>query len=183
MSQRTGLRTDHYELSMLSAALRRGTSERDCVFEVFCRRLPAGRRYGVMAGLGRVLDAVDRFGFDEADLAYLREHDVISAESADFLSSYRFRGSIAAYPEGELFFPESPILSVRGTFADAVVLETVVLSILNHDCAIAAAAARMVSAQSSGAGPKPSSRSAETGSVVAAIRMRALSSDSARVTA
>ena len=146
MSQRTGLRTDHYELSMLSAALRRGTSERDCVFEVFCRRLPAGRRYGVMAGLGRVLDAVDRFGFDEADLAYLREHDVISAEAADFLSSYRFRGSIAAYPEGELFFPESPILSVRGTFADAVVLETVVLSILNHDCAVAAAAARMVSA-------------------------------------
>ncbi|MCU1688452.1 MAG: putative nicotinate phosphoribosyltransferase [Jatrophihabitantaceae bacterium] len=146
MSDLLGLRTDHYELSMLSASLTRGTAGRECTFEVFCRRLPAGRRYGVMAGLGRVLDAVARFRFDEGDIAFLLEHRVISDGAAHFLAAYGFQGSIAGYAEGELFFPNSPILSVHGTFADAVILETLLLSILNHDCAVAAAAARMVSA-------------------------------------
>jgi nicotinate phosphoribosyltransferase len=146
MSGYLGLRTDHYELSMVSAALRDGTAERQCVFEVFSRRLPRGRRYGVMAGLGRVLDAVARFRFAEDDIAFLREKQVISDEAAEYLGAYRFGGSIASYAEGELYFPYSPILTVRGTFADGVVLETLLLSILNHDCAIAAAAARMVTA-------------------------------------
>src|SRR5205823_1289092 len=63
-----------------------------------------------------------------------------------WLAGYRFRGDVSGYPEGELFFPGSPILTVAGTFAEAVILETLVLSVLNHDCAIAAAAARMVTA-------------------------------------
>ena len=66
--------------------------------------------------------------------------------TADFLGSYRFTGDIDGYPEGELYFPQSPILTVSGTFAEAVILETLILSILNHDSAIASAAARMVSA-------------------------------------
>ena len=64
----------------------------------------------------------------------------------EWLAGYRFSGDVDGYPEGELFFPGSPILSVSGTFADAVVLETLVLSVFNHDCAVAAAAARMVTA-------------------------------------
>lgn len=170
MSDLLGLRTDHYELSMLSAALRRGTAQRDCTFEVFCRRLPNGRRYGVMAGLGRLLDAVARFGFDDDDIGFLLEHRVVSDDTAQFLAAYSFGGSIVSYAEGELFFPDSPILSVHGTFADAVILETLILSILNHDCAIAAAAARMVSA----AGGRPiiemGSRRTHEESAVAAAR-------------
>ena len=61
-------------------------------------------------------------------------------------AEYRFSGDIDGYPEGELYFPGSPVLSVHGTFAECVLLETLVLSILNHDTAIASAAARMVSA-------------------------------------
>jgi nicotinate phosphoribosyltransferase len=140
------LHTDQYELTMVGAALRDGTASRHCVFEVFARRLPTGRRYGVVAGVGRLIEAVAdfRFGADEVD--FLRGASVVDDETAEWLSSYRFTGDIEGYAEGELFFPGSPILTVTGTFAECVVLETLALSVLNHDCAIAAAAARMVTA-------------------------------------
>jgi len=142
----TALLTDHYELTMLDAALRGGAADRRCVFEVFARRLPDGRRFGVVGGTQRVLDAITDFRFDEPAIAGLREHGVVGEAGAAFLADYRFRGDIDGYPEGELYFPHSPILTVSATFAEAVVLETVVLSILNHDSAIASAAARMVTA-------------------------------------
>jgi nicotinate phosphoribosyltransferase len=142
----TGLLTDRYELTMLDAALRDATALRQCVFEVFARRLPDGRRYGVVAGMPRLIEAVCDFTFDEATVGWLHDQGVISDDAAAFLAGYRFRGDIDGYPEGELYFPYSPILTVSGTFAEAVVLETVTLSILNHDSAIASAAARMVSA-------------------------------------
>jgi nicotinate phosphoribosyltransferase len=142
----TALHTDHYELTMLSAALRDGTADRQCVFEVFARRLPPGRRYGVVAGSGRIVELLRDFRFAADEIAFLRSSGVVDDLTADWLASYRFTGDIEGYAEGELFFPTSPILTVSGTFAECVVLETLVLSVLNHDCAIAAAAARMVTA-------------------------------------
>ncbi|WP_268915917.1 nicotinate phosphoribosyltransferase [Actinomadura logoneensis] len=139
----TALLTDQYELTMLTAALRSGTAERRAVFEVFARHLPAGRRYGVVAGTGRVLDAVEAFRFDADTLAFLRERDVVDEPTAEWLADFRFSGDIHGYAEGECYFPDSPILTVEGTFAEAVLLETVVLSILNHDCAVASAGSRM----------------------------------------
>lgn len=141
----TALFTDHYELTMLQAALANGTADRRSVFEVFTRRLPEGRRYGVVAGTGRVLDAVENFRFDSAVLEFLRERAVVDMRTLDWLASYRFSGDIWGYPE-EVYFPGSPVLRVEGSFAECVLLETVILSILNHDSAIAAAASRMASA-------------------------------------
>jgi nicotinate phosphoribosyltransferase len=141
-----GLLTDQYELTMLRAALRDGTAGRRCVFEVFGRRLPGARRYGVVAGTGRLLDLVEDFTYDEADLDYLRSAGVVDDRTCAFLREYRFGGDLTGYPEGEVYFPGSPVLTVEGTFAEAVVLETLVLSVLNHDCAVATAAARMVQA-------------------------------------
>jgi nicotinate phosphoribosyltransferase len=140
------LLTDHYELTMLSAALKDGTAGRRCVFEVFARRLPTGRRYGVVAGTGRLVDLVTDLHFTETDVDFLRRAQVVDDETAAWLSGYRFSGDVDGYAEGELFFPGSPILTVSGTFAECVVLETLILSVLNHDCAVAAAAARMVTA-------------------------------------
>src|SRR5947207_1226909 len=131
---------------MLAAALRDGTADRHCVFEVFARRLPTGRRYGVVAGTGRLVELIRDFRFHDAELDYLREQHIVDDATARWLAGYRFRGDVSGYPEGELFFPGSPILTVTGTFAECVILETVILSVLNHDCAIAAAAARMVTA-------------------------------------
>ena len=146
MRTSTALYTDHYELTMLAAALRDGTAQRRCVFEVFARRLPKGRRYGVVCGTGRLIEAIMNFRFDEEELDFLQRTGVIDADTARWLANYRFTGDIEGYPEGELYFPGSPILTVTGTFAETVVLETLVLSVLNHDCAIASAAARMVTA-------------------------------------
>ncbi|MET8855365.1 nicotinate phosphoribosyltransferase [Streptomyces sp. NPDC004579] len=147
----TALFTDQYELTMLQAALAAGTAERRSVFEVFTRRLPEGRRYGVLAGTGRVLDAVENFRFDPDVIGFLRERGIVDEPTLRWLASYRFGGDIWGYPEGEAYFPGSPLLRVEGSFAECVLLETVILSILNHDSAIAAAASRM----SSAAGTRP----------------------------
>lgn len=140
------LLTDHYELTMVSAALKDGTADRHCVFEVFARRLPTGRRYGVVAGTGRLAGLIRDFRFTDAGLAHLRRAKIVDDDTAAWLAAYRFTGDIDGYAEGELFFPGSPILTISGTFAECVVLETLALSVLNHDCAVAAAAARMVTA-------------------------------------
>ena len=138
------LLTDKYELTMLSAALRDGTAGRRTTFELFARRLPDGRRYGVVTGTGRLLEALPQFMFDDAALAPLAEF--CDRQTMDFLRAFRFSGDIDGYAEGELYFPNSPVLSVTGTFAECVLLETLALSIFNHDTAIGSAAARMVSA-------------------------------------
>jgi len=164
------LLTDRYELTMLQAALADGTAHRHCVFEVFTRRLPAGRRYGVLAGTGRVLEALPHFVFEDAELAYLERNRIVDRRTLDYLASYRFSGTIQGYVEGEVFFPGSPVLQVEGTFAEAVLLETLILSILNYDSAVASAASRMTSA----AGGRPvlemGSRRASEQAAVAAAR-------------
>ncbi|QLY30648.1 nicotinate phosphoribosyltransferase [Nocardia huaxiensis] len=140
----TALLTDQYELTMLAAALADGSASRRCTFEVFARRLPHGRRYGVVAGTGRLLAALREFRFGEPELTIAAKF--LDARTVEWLRDYRFTGDIDGYREGELYFPGSPIVTVRGSFAECVVLETLILSIFNHDSAIASAAARMVSA-------------------------------------
>ncbi|WP_156391070.1 MULTISPECIES: nicotinate phosphoribosyltransferase [unclassified Nocardioides] len=149
VTRSTALLTDHYELTMLQAALRSGTAHRRSVFELFPRRLPEGRRYGVVAGVGRALDAIERFTFDASTLAALE--DVVDRPTLDWLASYRFSGDVWGYGEGETYFPYSPVLIVEASFAEAVLLETVLLSVYNHDSAIASAASRMTLA----AGDRP----------------------------
>jgi nicotinate phosphoribosyltransferase len=167
---RPALLTDHYELTMVSAALRDGTANRHCVFEVFARRLPAGRRYGVVAGTTRLVEMLRDFRFDEAEVAYLRETGVVDEPTARWLRDYRFTGDIDGYAEGELYFPNSPILTVSGTFAECVLLETLTLSVLNFDSAVAAAAARMVTAARGRALIEMGSRRAHESAAMAAAR-------------
>ena len=142
----SALLTDRYELTMLQAALADGTARRRSVFEVFTRRLPPGRRYGVVAGTGRLLEELEAFRFGDDELSWLSREKVVDAATIDWLAAYRFRGSIRGYAEGEVHFPHSPVLVVEGTFAEAVLIETLVLSVLNYDSAVAAAASRMTSA-------------------------------------
>lgn len=159
---------------MLAAALRDGSANRPTTFEVFARRLPTGRRYGVVAGTGRLLEALPQFRFDADACELLAQF--LDPATVRYLREFRFRGDIDGYAEGELYFPGSPVLSVRGSFAECVLLETLVLSIFNHDTAIASAAARMVSA----AGGRPliemgSRRTHERAAVAAARRISPVS--------
>lgn len=142
----TALLTDMYELTMLDAAIESGAAERRSVFEAFARRLPGGRRYGVVAGTARVLEAVADFRFGDDEIEYLESVNIVSPKTLDWLSNYHFSGDVWGYAEGECYFPHSPILTVTGSFAEACIIETVILSILNHDSAVATAASRMSAA-------------------------------------
>ncbi len=166
----SALLTDRYELTMVDAARKAGTAERRSVFEVFARHLPNGRRYGVVAGTGRFLEQLAEFRFGDAELAWLRENEVVDAETLDWLADYRFRGNVWGYREGEVYFPGSPILVVEGSFAEAVVLETLALSILNYDSAVASAASRMVTAADGRPLAEMGSRRATERGAVAAAR-------------
>ncbi|MGZ0213234.1 MAG: nicotinate phosphoribosyltransferase [Actinomycetales bacterium] len=166
----TALLTDQYELTMLDAAIGSGRHERPCVFEVFARRLPDSRRYGVVAGTGRLLELVEQFRFGDEELSFLSRNSIVSPTTIEWLANYRFTGDISGYREGDAYFPGSPVLTVEGSFAEAVLLETLALSVLNYDSAVASAAARMVSA--AGARPIAEMGSRRTGerSAVASAR-------------
>src|SRR5699024_10311875 len=140
----TGLLTDKYELTMLQAALQSGDAHKKANFELFARDLPKGRRYGVIAGTQRAIDAVENFKFSEDQLEFLRNDPEFTEEFVEYLRDYEFKGKIYGLMDGDLYFPHTPILNVMGTFADSVILETVLLSILNHDSAVASATSRMV---------------------------------------
>ena len=169
MLSTSALLTDRYELTMLQAALQSGKAHRRAVFEVFSRNLAGGRRYGVFAGTGRLLELIRDFQFTDQELNWLLRENIVDQPTADWLSSYKFSGNIFGYAEGEVYFPYSPVLIVEATFAEAVILETLILSVLNYDSAVASAASRMVTA----AGPRSvsemgSRRTGESSAVAAA---------------
>ncbi|AZZ52438.1 nicotinate phosphoribosyltransferase [Rathayibacter festucae] len=166
----TAFLTDRYELTMVEGALGSGTADRRCTFEVFARSLPPGRRYGILAGTGRLLELISRFRFGDAELDWLRENRVVDARTLDWLADYRFQGDMWGYREGEVYLPGSPVLIVEAPFAEGVLLETLVLSVLNHDSAVASAAARMVSAADGRPLAEMGSRRAGERSAVAAAR-------------
>jgi nicotinate phosphoribosyltransferase len=166
----SALLTDRYELTMIDAAIGSGLHERECVFEVFARRLPDGRRYGVVAGTGRLLELIRDFRFGDAELTWLRENKVVNSETLDWLADYRFAGTITGYAEGEVYFPGSPLLVIQGGFAEAVILETLALSVLNYDSAVAAAASRVTNAADGRPLAEMGSRRASEQAAVAAAR-------------
>ncbi|TFC50196.1 nicotinate phosphoribosyltransferase [Cryobacterium sp. TMT1-21] len=145
MTESSAFRTDRYELTMVDAAIQSGTADRECQFEAFARRLPSGRRYGIVAGTGRLLELIRSFRFEDAELTWLRDNKVVREPTLDWLANYAFRGNIWGYQEGEAYFPGSPLVTVDGSFAECVILETLILSVLNYDSSVASAAARMVS--------------------------------------
>ena len=166
----TGLLTDRYELTMACSWLAEGRAQTPAVFEAFARRLPEGRQYGVVAGTGRLIEQLAGFRFDAEEVTWLSQAGVITPECADWLRDFRFTGDINGYREGDLYFPGSPVLTVCGELAQCAVLETLVLSVLNHDCAIAAAASRMADAAAGRSLIEMGSRRTHEQAAVAAAR-------------
>lgn len=170
MLNTTALLTDRYELTMLQAARHSGTADRKCVFEVFTRHLPTGRRFGVFAGTGRLLEQIENFRFDQPTLDWLSSQNVVDSETIEWLANYIFSGNISGYREGEIYFAHSPVLTVESSFSEAVLLETLILSVLNYDSAVASAASRMASAANGRYLAEMGSRRVNENSAVAAAR-------------
>lgn len=145
----TALLTDRYELTMLDAALASGLAERRAVFEVFARRLPPGRRFGIVCGQGRLATLLPELRYQVEDVVALR--DVVRPQTRDWLTGRSPSVRVEAYREGSAYVPGSPVLTVEGAFGEGLLMETLVLSVLNADTAVASAAARMVLA----AGDRP----------------------------
>jgi putative nicotinate phosphoribosyltransferase len=141
----SALFTDKYELTMLDALVREGRHKAPATFEVFARRLQPGFRYGVFAGLGRLLPMIKDFYFDAAtlDTLFPMAKEELSEETFHYLCEFVFKGTIESYTEGNLYFPHSPVMQVSGELGQCLLLETLILSVLNHDSAIASKAARI----------------------------------------
>lgn len=146
----TGLLTDQYEITMLDALIEEGKQHQPAVFEAFTRKIGDNRSYGIVAGIERIITAVENFTFPEEDIEWLKTSVHISDATAEYLRNYRFTGTLRAYPEGETYYPYSPVLQIEGTLGEGLILETLILSILNYDTAIASAAARIHNAKKPG---------------------------------
>ncbi|MGH1490740.1 MAG: nicotinate phosphoribosyltransferase [Acidimicrobiales bacterium] len=179
MTRSTALFTDRYELTMVDAALCSGQASQRAVFELFTRSLPPRRAYGVVAGTGRAIEAVLDFTFTDEELTWLDQNKVVSPQALEFLAGYQFTGDIWGFLEGDLYLADSPILTVEAPFAEAVLLETVLLSIFNHDSAVASAVARMVDAAGGRSVIEGGARRAHESAAVSAARSAYLAGASA----
>lgn len=137
----SGLYTDRYELAMALAYWRSGRAEEPAVFDYFFRRAPFGGGYAVFAGLGTLVEALERFRFGDAELAFLLENGFPRGFLND-LRGFAFRGSLWAPPEGEVVFAGVPVLTVAGGLLETQIIETLVLNVLNFQTLVATKASR-----------------------------------------
>lgn len=137
------LLTDLYELTMMQGYFKSHNHE-VVVFDMFYRTNPSGGGYAVCAGLDQVIDYIKNLRFDEDDIAYLESQKIFEQDFLDYLRTFRFSGDIYAIPEGTVVFPREPLLKVVAPIMEAQLVETAILTILNHQCLIATKAARVV---------------------------------------
>ena len=132
-----GLITDLYQLTMTNALFKKGMHERKVVFDRFYRQNPFGGGYTVVAGLAHLVDFVKNFTYSKEDIDYLRSLNIFYPEFLDYLSHFHFTGNIYAMPEGTVAFPGELLLRFEGTTVEAMILETGLSMIMNHESLIA----------------------------------------------
>ncbi len=138
----TGTYTDQYELTMAQVYFQKGRKEENAVFDYFFRKLPFHSGYAVFAGLEDLLDALENLRFDDKDLRYLSEIG-FTADFVEYLKTFQFKGNIFSSREGDLVFPNRPVLLVEANLIEAQLIETLLLNILNFQTLIATKASRM----------------------------------------
>ena len=138
-----GLITDLYQLTMANALFNKGRHERKVVFDRFYRKNPFNGGYTIVAGLEHLQQFVENFRFDEEDINYLESLHIFYPAFLDYLKDFRFKGNIYAVPEGTVVFPGEPLLRFHGTTTEAMLLETGLSMIMNHESLIATKARRV----------------------------------------
>ena len=137
-----GLITDLYQLTMANALFNKGRHERKVVFDRFYRKNPFNGGYTIVAGLEHLQQFLENFRFDEEDIDYLESLHIFYPAFLDYLKDFRFKGNIYAVPEGTVVFPGEPLLRFHGTTTEAMLLETGLSMIMNHESLIATKARR-----------------------------------------
>src|SRR5699024_7037128 len=143
MDDSLALHTDLYQINMVQTYWEDEIHNRKTIFDLYFRRLPFGNGYAVFAGLERIIRYIENFQFSESDLAYLEYELKYNSQFIQFLRELRFTGTIKSMREGEIVFANEPLLRVEATLAEAQLLETALLNIVNHQTLIATKASRI----------------------------------------
>lgn len=141
--QNLTLLTDLYELTMMQGYFKNKDKNETVVFDAFYRNNPNGGGYAIAAGLEQVIDYIKNLHFDEEDIAYLRSLKIFEEDFLEYLSSFHFSGDIYAIPEGSVMFPREPVIKVVAPIMEAQLVETAILTIINHQSLIATKASRV----------------------------------------
>ena len=139
------LLTDLYELTMMQGYYKSGNNTR-VVFDVFYRSNPCDNGYAIMAGLEQVIEYLNDLHFDSEDIEYLRGLNIFDEDFLGYLADFKFSGDVYAIPEGTVIFPREPLIKVIAPIMEAQLIETALLTIINHQSLIATKAARVVEA-------------------------------------
>lgn len=137
------LHTDLYQINMVETYWKDSIHNKKAFFEMYFRKLPFGNGYSLFAGLQRIIEFIESFGFSESDIAYLREEGHYSEQYLEYLSNLQFTGTIRSMKEGELVFANEPILQIEAPLAEAQLIETALLNIVNFQTLIATKASRI----------------------------------------
>lgn len=137
------LHTDLYQINMAETYWEDNMHNKRAVFELYFRKLPFETGYGIFAGLERIIEFIQEYRFTDSDIAYLREELGYEEDFLAYLQTVRFNGTIRAMKEGELVFANEPILQVEASLAEAQLMETALLNIVNYQTLIATKAARI----------------------------------------
>ena len=138
----TATYTDLYQITMSQVYFHEGLQDETAIFDYFFRKLPFGGGYAIFAGLEDLIDTIETFHFDEKDLKFLQAQGMDQA-FLNYLKDFRFQGNIYASREGDLIFPNRPVLSVEAPIIETQLLETLILNILNYQTLVATKASRM----------------------------------------
>ncbi|MDQ0227995.1 nicotinate phosphoribosyltransferase [Bacillus sp. 7586-K] len=143
MDDSLALHTDLYQINMTESYWDDGIHERKAVFEVYFRKLPFGNGYAVFAGLERIIQYLENFHFSESDLNYLKNDLGYDDDFLNYLKELRFTGTVYSVVEGEMVFGNEPIIRIEAPLAEAQLIETAILNIVNYQTLIATKAARI----------------------------------------
>lgn len=141
--QNLTLLTDFYELTMMQGYFKHKAQNETVIFDMFYRNNPLESGYAICAGLQQVIDYVKNLHFSKEDIDYLASQNIFSQDFLDYLKDFHFTGSIYAIPEGTVIFPREPLIKVIAPIMEAQLVETAVLTIMNHQCLIATKASRV----------------------------------------
>ena len=136
---------DLYELTMAQAYLQSGQTGH-ATFSLYFRNFPPNRAYYVFCGLESAVDYLSSLKFSESDLDALDRLRLFDDVLLDYLRSFTFTGSVRAMREGEIFFPNEPVIEVSGPVIECQIAETFLINQVNLESMLATKAARVVDA-------------------------------------
>ena len=135
--------SDKYQYTMGKSFHDTGRARETAVFNLFYRQAPENNNWAVVSGTEEVLEMVRNLGTMPPEFYERFLPGDGYAAFRDYLSSMKFTGRIHAMREGEIVFPNQPVITVEGPLIEAQVLETPMLCIMNHQMAVATKASRV----------------------------------------